>query len=347
MSGFTAGRATMSQRQRPHRYLNVMRATNTAPPRPSKSSESVPRPSHSITPRVARTSLVFPFLCNAASCDHYMPNSRYSAVSPYPTAGNDATDAFQYAPATCTTILSNCTTPELVPGPTTQTFTHPNTAYPPLQPTVSNHRQPITLSFTGQSFMHLNAGLQTSLSPKRGSPSAPLAEPHIKTNPTDSYTILLFNSRAINKKMHLLAPLILLSSPLVVMVTETWHAADMPDPPLHIPGFKTFCNGRINQRGGGCLIYVSNEFHAASFQTILPGTPEASVWIQATGGQVNILIGCMHNPPHLTSTSADELDKLFHEVSFLPARHKIIGGDFNSPTSRGLLNQHHPGIGPS
>lgn len=162
----------------------------------------------------------------------------------------------------------------------------------------------------------------------------PIAEPRDmlkRHSDHNAYTLLLLNARSINNKMHLIGPYIILSSPHVVMITETWHSADSTDAPLQIPGYSAFCSGRVNQRGGGCLIYVSNEFHASSFNVISLGNPEDSVWIQAAGGPIELLIGCIYNPPHCTSASVDQLAKVFHEVSFFPAHYKIIGGDFNMP----------------
>ena len=45
----------------------------------------------------------------------------------------------------------------------------------------------------------------------------------------------------------------------IVIVTETWLSADIPEDVINIPGFILIRKDRHNGFGGGCAIYVNGE----------------------------------------------------------------------------------------
>lgn len=218
---------------------------------------------------------------------------------------------------------------------------------------VSSHR--ITLNITNAvehnkrrpsssclAISDLPPNLMDHNTPAQCDPSAPITGTHNVYNrklgitsdgltPDKPYTLLLINARSIKNKIHHLGPFIIMSNAHVVLVTETWLSDSSPDTSFNIPGYTAFCNGRVNHRGGGSLIYVCDALNPDTFHIIPMGNPEDSIWIQATGGKHDLLIGCIYNRPYAANTDTNDLIELFSEASLLSARHMIIGGDFNMP----------------
>ncbi|CAH8580906.1 unnamed protein product [Dicrocoelium dendriticum] len=147
----------------------------------------------------------------------------------------------------------------------------------------------------------------------------------------ESYGMMLINLRSITHKVHRIGPFILLSYPQLVLIPETRHHSNDFDSLLCGPGYTTFCNGQDNRRGGGGLIYVREDSGAPDFELLSIGDPEDSIWIQTTGGLLDLHITCVYNPQHTSSEKINKLIKLFTEISLMPPRHKIGGGDFNMP----------------
>ncbi|CAH8463655.1 unnamed protein product [Dicrocoelium dendriticum] len=192
------------------------------------------------------------------------------------------------------------------------------------------YSQPLLLIPTDLPGMHLYAYMQTSPLPHSGSPMLLLDGSLNFSNLTKNYpprdaptlpttshfdepsklgihNMLLMNARSINQKNHFLGPIITMSKAQLVLITETWHSASSSDSPIQIPGYSAFCSGREKRRGGGCLIYVSEDFHASSFQVISLGNPEDSIWIQADGEHLDLLIGCIYIRPHISTAEIKKL----------------------------------------
>ena len=89
---------------------------------------------------------------------------------------------------------------------------------------------------------------------------------HIKCSKlTSSFTarslpnVLVINSRSIRGKIEELVYYVNEFTIQIIIVTEAWLSADIPDDVINIPGFILIRKDRHNGFGGGCAIYVSEE----------------------------------------------------------------------------------------
>ena len=71
--------------------------------------------------------------------------------------------------------------------------------------------------------------------------------------------VLVINSRSIRGKIEELVYYVNELTIQIIIVTEPWLSADIPDDVINIPGFTLIRKDHHNGFGGGCAIYVSDE----------------------------------------------------------------------------------------
>ncbi|CAH8605714.1 unnamed protein product [Dicrocoelium dendriticum] len=146
--------------------------------------------------------------------------------------------------------------------------------------------------------------------------------------------------------MHFLRNILHLSSPDIVLITETWCSAEMSDTLFRILGYNIFRNDRLYGRGGGCIIYVKDKYLVLPLNEPLLRKLPDSVWITISINPTNLLVGCIYRPPSSTLTVTDDLLDTFSFIADLSYTNKIIAGDFNMPEIPWSLNnkpqKHNP-----
>lgn len=126
-------------------------------------------------------------------------------------------------------------------GDTGQTLTHIDTRTPP---PLLIHQRSSALCRQPSGLIQLT-GRCTERRPVAPSPA--------------SYTLLLTNCRSIRNKVNELQSVMHERKADVVVLTETWLDANIPDSTIYVEGYKSVRMDR-NQRGGGILIYI-REFY--------------------------------------------------------------------------------------
>ncbi len=96
-----------------------------------------------------------------------------------------------------------------------------------------------------------------------------------------------------------------------------------------IPGYVFHRRNRNQRRGGGCLAYVRTNLHSVIFNSSETDNLDDSVWF--TLPELNILIGCIYNPPSCNSFRIEALSNTMTYISTLHFRSVIVAGDFNMP----------------
>ena len=151
-----------------------------------------------------------------------------------------------------------------------------------------------------------------------------------------SLTCWCFNARSIvNKKLDLFAKLSV-STPGIVMITETYLDSTIATSEIFPSNYTVYRLDR-NRHGGGVLIAVLEAFN--SFACPQFTRPDIELlWIQLLVTSKPIMFGVSYRPP---SSPDSYLMELQHSLSLLPCTSLIfLGGDFNipgvSPSVKGL-----------
>jgi ribonuclease P/MRP protein subunit RPP40 len=153
---------------------------------------------------------------------------------------------------------------------------------------------------------------------------------------------IYFNAFSIVSKFDRLVSEVHILKPDIIGITESWANSDISDSELHLDGYDLFrCDRPIAAKGGGVLLYVSEDLHAVEC-TFTTSFPE-HVWCTIKNcNLVDLTVGVCYRTPTdrlYTFDLHDSLRKLVKEVS---TRHFILMGDFNY---RGIDWLYHTNIG--
>ncbi|WP_204107465.1 endonuclease/exonuclease/phosphatase family protein [Streptococcus dysgalactiae] len=141
----------------------------------------------------------------------------------------------------------------------------------------------------------------------------------------------MFNARSLIGKLPSLRALVHSENPDIVLITETWLTKETTPEHISVAGYQSFGVNRLTRRGGGCLVYIKQPFCASTLQhPVLDKIPD-SIWLSLPCGQLQLLIGCIYQPPNDCINDVKHITDAFSHVSDLPFHVKIIGGDFNAP----------------
>ena len=149
--------------------------------------------------------------------------------------------------------------------------------------------------------------------------------------PLTDLRLVMFNARSLIGKLPSLRALVHSENPDIVLITETWLTKETTPEHISVAGYQSFGVNRLTRRGGGCLVYIKQPFCASTLQhPVLDKIPD-SIWLSLPCGQLQLLIGCIYQPPNDCLNDVKHITDAFSHVSDLPFHVKIIGGDFNAP----------------
>lgn len=116
------------------------------------------------------------------------------------------------------------------------------------------------------------------------------------------------------------------------MLSETWLTPLLPDGLYSLTGYTLLRRDRVDRRGGGVCVYVSD--HILSNFRVSPVSFDAcgieALFCEISNKDVSFVLGCVYRPP---SSSVGDVQHLTDFISNLASRHEktFVFGDFNMP----------------
>jgi len=145
--------------------------------------------------------------------------------------------------------------------------------------------------------------------------------------------VLVLNARSIVKmeKRIELESYVKLHGYTIIAITESWTTPDISDNELGLDGFVLFRKDRSEIRvgkGGGVLLYVSNELRCVAVEKLNAFKCE-SMWIELDDdSRANVIVGVCYKSPIV---SEHELKEMFSAIRHAAKSRCLIVGDFNYP----------------
>ena len=117
----------------------------------------------------------------------------------------------------------------------------------------------------------------------------------------------------------------------IIFITETWLTVNTHTSNFAIAGYKAFSVPRLNNRGGGSLIYCRESLPVTRMHDPILEAVEDSVWLTVKLQSQELLLGCIYHIPNSLASNFIPLINAFNFIKDLPIAHKVIAGDFNAP----------------
>ena len=150
------------------------------------------------------------------------------------------------------------------------------------------------------------------------------------TTVKDTLTCALINARSLCNKKEEMVSYVYENTPDMVFVTESWANENTMDSELALNGCVTRRKDRKDRRGGGGLIYATEEV-SAQCDIDLSDCNEEILWCRLAEG--NILAGVCYNS---TSNMQEEEAKIHSNIikaySRMSNKEVMLCGDFNHNT---------------
>ncbi|MEL7309605.1 MAG: hypothetical protein AAGK05_18295, partial [Pseudomonadota bacterium] len=120
------------------------------------------------------------------------------------------------------------------------------------------------------------------------------------------------NCRSLVPKFHHLTQYIAIHNPKIICLTETWLDSSIPSSFITPANFQCFRFDRPYSKGGGVVIFVSNELSTCGidFPTCLPVEHVAARVMFSKDVALDIL--CVYRPPNLSSYDDSSLHGLLN-----------------------------------
>ena len=105
---------------------------------------------------------------------------------------------------------------------------------------------------------------------------------------------MTLNAQSLNRKMDELKKMVRLTKPHIIGITETWGKEKINDAYFKIDNYTMYRNDREGKRGGGTILYITNQLRQRDCKTLhrpLNGISfDSSVWcwVTPTKGNTNI-----------------------------------------------------------
>ena len=99
---------------------------------------------------------------------------------------------------------------------------------------------------------------------------------------------------------------------------------------MHIPGYQLICNNRINQKGGGVGIVISNHLKFCERKDLTKNTNVTeNCFIEILSSKGNIIVGSLYRPPNTIEEQFHDLIDHVLEQSSREGKQLILGMDHN------------------
>ena len=141
------------------------------------------------------------------------------------------------------------------------------------------------------------------------------------------------NAQSLVNKMDDMEVRVKCHNPKLISVTETWGKDWIKDGILELKGYKMYRNDRKGKRGGGSILYISNDLDHRECKPLNDQNFESSswCWINEEGGK-KILVGSIYKSTSSTQDNNMALLELLKKADDIAGDNRVlIMGDFNVP----------------
>ena len=138
------------------------------------------------------------------------------------------------------------------------------------------------------------------------------------------------NAQSLQFKMNDLKSRIEDKGAKIIGVTETW-GQEWKEATLEMEHFNSFRKDRTDgRRGGGCIIYVSNELKSYNCNELknMPGDDSAWCWVRLTN-KTRLLVGCIYRSTSSDQRNNELLMRKITRANELAGSNFLLLGDFN------------------
>ena len=141
------------------------------------------------------------------------------------------------------------------------------------------------------------------------------------------------NAQSLVNKMDDMEVRVKCHKPKLISVTETWGKEWIKDGILDLEGYKMYRNDRKGKRGGGSILYISDDLDHRECKPLNDQGFESSswCWINEEGGK-KILVGSIYKSTSSTQDNDKALLELLKKADDIAGDNRVlIMGDFNVP----------------
>ena len=141
------------------------------------------------------------------------------------------------------------------------------------------------------------------------------------------------NAQSLINKMDDMEVRVKTHKPKLISVTETWGKEWIKDGILELKGYKMYRNDRKGKRGGGSILYISDDLDHRECRPLNDQNFESSswCWINEEGGK-KILVGSIYKSTSSTQDNNKALLELLKKADDIAGDNRVlIMGDFNVP----------------
>ena len=145
--------------------------------------------------------------------------------------------------------------------------------------------------------------------------------------------IMNTNAQSLINKMDDMEVRVKTHKPKLISVTETWGKEWIKDGILELKGYKMYRNDRKGKRGGGSILYISDDLDHRECRPLNDQNFESSswCWINEEGGK-KILVGSIYKSTSSTQDNNKALLELLKKADDIAGDNRVlIMGDFNVP----------------
>ena len=142
---------------------------------------------------------------------------------------------------------------------------------------------------------------------------------------------LTINTRSLLHKINDLRTIVLISSPLIIFVTESWLNNSILDDEIALENYICFRKDRSEGNGGGVMLYIHASLNAHPLDLTEFPSLEVVGAILCISNDTKLLVATVYRPPNMKINTDSSLHNLFKQFSENQAKIKIISGDFNLP----------------
>ena len=151
----------------------------------------------------------------------------------------------------------------------------------------------------------------------------------------DNMICYLTNAQSfLNKYDELISTVIDIIHPHIIGITESWCDQEINEGEIYIAGYTVYRQDRMDARGGGVLLYISDTFKSTACVSLNSHQFEDSIWCTITlDKKMKLLVGvCYRSTASSEYNNRSLLDLISKSVETQNITHTLIMGDFNYPS---------------